>query len=98
MSASERERTRFLREAEAGRRVGHTNVVRTLAAGADIRTDVPRYRVFVRGEPVDEPTDITRYWRDDLVAFLFGCSGTFEGAKAISGETMLETILKERDT
>ncbi len=60
-------------------------IVRMLAAGADIRTDVPRYRVFVRGEPVDEPTDITAYWRDDLVAFLFGCSGTFEGALEAAG-------------
>ena len=55
-------------------------VIKSLADGADIRTDLPRYRVLVRGEVVDEPTDITQYWRDDLVTFLFGCSGTFEGA------------------
>lgn len=60
-------------------------IVHTLAAGADIRTDVPRYRVFRRGEPVDEPTDISAYWRDDLVTFLFGCSGTFEGALEAAG-------------
>jgi uncharacterized protein YcsI (UPF0317 family) len=60
-------------------------IVRTLADGADIRTDLPRYRVFVRGEPVDEPTDIAGYWRDDLVTFLFGCSGTFEGALEAAG-------------
>ncbi len=59
--------------------------VRTLANGADIRTDLPRYRVFVRGECVDEPTDIMEYWRDDLVAFLFGCSSTFEGALERAG-------------
>src|SRR6476660_4893452 len=39
------------------------------APGADIRTDLPSYRVFRQGEVVDEPTDIRRYWRDDLVAF-----------------------------
>jgi uncharacterized protein YcsI (UPF0317 family) len=51
-----------------------------LAPAADLRTDVPRYRVFSRGELVDEPTDIRSYWRDDLVAFLLGCSATFDNA------------------
>ncbi len=51
-----------------------------LAPGADIRTDIPRYRVFRHGELVDEPTDIQSYWRDDLVAFLLGCSATFDNA------------------
>ncbi|MFA7437923.1 putative hydro-lyase [Castellaniella sp.] len=51
-----------------------------LAPGADLRTDVPRYRVFRQGELVDEPTDIRSYWRDDLVAFLLGCSATFDNA------------------
>ena len=55
------------------------------APGADLRTDLPRYRVFKNGEIVDEPTDITEYWRDDLVAFLLGCSLTFEGALLDAG-------------
>lgn len=50
------------------------------APDADLRTDVPRYRVYSHGQLVDEPTDITRYWRDDLVSFLLGCSYTFERA------------------
>lgn len=50
------------------------------APEADLRTDTPRYRVYRRGRLVDEPTDITPYWRDDLVAFLLGCSFTFEAA------------------
>jgi uncharacterized protein YcsI (UPF0317 family) len=45
----------------------------------DIRTDLPRYRVFQNGACVDEPTDILRYWSDDLVTFLIGCSFSFEG-------------------
>ena len=45
-----------------------------VAPGADLRTDLPRYRVWEKGECIDEPTDITRYWRDDLVGFLIGCS------------------------
>ena len=60
-------------------------IVRSLADGADIRTDLPKYRVFFNGEVVDEPTEITNYWRDDLVTFLFGCSGTFEGALEAAG-------------
>lgn len=60
----------------------HPEVV---AAGADLRTDVPRYRVFRDGGCVDEPTDISQYWRADLVAFLLGCSFTFEWALASAG-------------
>lgn len=45
-----------------------------LAPEADLRTDVPRYQVYKNGQLVDEPTDIKAYWRDDLVAFLTGCT------------------------
>lgn len=53
---------------------------RQIAPGADIRTDLPRYQVFRRGELVEETTDIRPFWRDDLVAFLIGCSFSFENA------------------
>ena len=46
----------------------------------DIRTDVPRYRVFKDGKLVDEPTDVRKYWTDDLVTFVIGCSFSFEKA------------------
>ena len=52
----------------------------TLADDLDIRTDLPRYRVFRQGELVDEPSDIRAHWRDDLVAFVLGCSFSFEEA------------------
>ena len=58
---------------------------RAIAPGADLRTDLPRYRVFRDGEPVDEPTDVSDIWRDDLVGFLIGCSFTFEDAMAAAG-------------
>ena len=48
------------------------------APGADIRTDVPLYRVWKRGELVAEVPDIREYWRSDLVTFVIGCSFTFE--------------------
>src|SRR3954451_7663837 len=37
------------------------------APGADLRTDLPRYRVYRYGELVAEPTDLRPWWRDDLV-------------------------------
>jgi uncharacterized protein YcsI (UPF0317 family) len=58
---------------------------RETAPGADLRTDVPRYRVYRHGELDDEPTDITDLWRDDFVAFLLGCSFTFEAAMLHAG-------------
>lgn len=56
-----------------------------LAANLDIRTDLPRYRVFRHGELVDEVTDLTAVWRDDLVTFLIGCSFSFEEALLADG-------------
>lgn len=55
------------------------------APGSDIRTDVPLYRVYERGDLVDEPTDILDYWSEDLVTFLLGCSFTFEHALIRNG-------------
>lgn len=52
----------------------------SMAPETDLRTDLPRYRIFENGELTDEPTDIEAYWRDDLVSFLIGCSFTFERA------------------
>jgi uncharacterized protein YcsI (UPF0317 family) len=56
-----------------------------LAADLDIRTDVPRYRVYRHGELVDEPTDLAAVWRDDLVTFVIGCSFSFEEALIAAG-------------
>ena len=50
------------------------------APGADLRTDIPRYRVHVNGSVQAEVTDVREVWRDDLVSFLIGCSFTFERA------------------
>jgi uncharacterized protein YcsI (UPF0317 family) len=55
------------------------------APGADLRTDVPRYRVYEHGEMVEEPEDILHRWQDDLVGFLIGCSFTFEAALIAAG-------------
>ncbi len=57
----------------------------TLGDDIDICTDVPRYRVWRHGELIDEPTDITALWRDDLVTFVIGCSFSFEQALMEAG-------------
>lgn len=51
----------------------------------DIRTDVPRYRVFRDGALDAECTDITDLWRDDLMTFALGCSFSFEEALLADG-------------
>jgi uncharacterized protein YcsI (UPF0317 family) len=56
-----------------------------LAEDLDIRTDLPRYRVWRDGRIVDEPTDVLRWWRDDLVSFVIGCSFSFEEALIEAG-------------
>ncbi|GAA4325171.1 putative hydro-lyase [Klenkia terrae] len=62
---------------------GSTTTV--LAPDADLRTDLPRYRVWRDGELVDEPTDVVDLWTEDLVAFLVGCSFSFETALLDAG-------------
>jgi len=56
-----------------------------LAPGADLRTDLPAYRVWEDGALIAEPDEVTARWRDDLVAFLTGCSFTFERALVAAG-------------
>lgn len=51
----------------------------------DVRTDLPRYRVFERGELTQECTDISLLWRQDMVSFALGCSFSFEEALQADG-------------
>ena len=57
----------------------------TLGEDLDIRTDVPRYRLWGAGEVISEPTDIRDLWRKDLVTFVIGCSFSFEQALMEAG-------------
>lgn len=57
----------------------------TLAPGADLRTDLPKYRIYRHGRLEREVSDLLSPWRDDLVAFLLGCSFTFEWALQKAG-------------
>ena len=49
-----------------------------LAPGADLRTDLPAYRVWEDGRIVAGPREVKDVWRPDLVTFLIGCSFSFE--------------------
>ncbi|WP_333619375.1 putative hydro-lyase [Dietzia sp.] len=49
-----------------------------LGADSDVRTDAPSYRVWRDGELAEETTDAREHWTEDMVAFLIGCSFTFE--------------------
>ncbi|MSR31886.1 MAG: putative hydro-lyase [Gemmataceae bacterium] len=55
------------------------------APGADLRTDLPRYRVFDSGKLVAEVDSIGHLWQPDLVSFLIGCSFTFDAALTAQG-------------
>jgi uncharacterized protein YcsI (UPF0317 family) len=56
-----------------------------LGADLDIRSDLPRYRVWHGGELVEEPFELFHVWRDDLVSFALGCSFSFEEALVENG-------------
>ncbi|MDB5078775.1 MAG: hypothetical protein JWP00_699 [Chloroflexi bacterium] len=51
-----------------------------VAQNADLRTDIPRYRLYKDGALVSEPLNLQDLWRDDLCSFLIGCSFTFDWA------------------
>lgn len=55
------------------------------ARGADVRTDLSKYRVFRDGALVDEVPHLREHWRDDHVAFLMGCSLSFDQAMIEAG-------------
>ena len=56
-----------------------------LGADLDIRTDVPLYRVFRDGKQAEDVPDLKALWREDLVAFVLGCSFSFEEALMNAG-------------
>lgn len=56
-----------------------------LGQDVNIRTDVPLYRVFRDGVVTDEVSEIGDLWQDDFVAFVLGCSFSFEEALVSAG-------------
>ncbi|MDO8244057.1 MAG: putative hydro-lyase [Myxosarcina sp. JB018] len=60
-------------------------VTRPKTADADIRSDLPKYRIYKDGVFQEEVTNIVDYWQEDFVTFLLGCSFTFEEALVHAG-------------
>ncbi|WP_099159635.1 putative hydro-lyase [Virgibacillus ndiopensis] len=60
-----------------------------LVADADIRTDLPKYRIYKNGIFENEVLDVTREWKEEFVTFLIGCSFTFEKALNQAGIRLL---------
>ena len=58
---------------------------RLTAPGADLRTDLPRYRIWRDGRVAEETTSLLGHWPEDAVAFLLGCSFSFEAALLAAG-------------
>ncbi|OJD40679.1 uncharacterized protein BKCO1_100094 [Diplodia corticola] len=66
-----------------------------VAKGIDIRTDAPRYMVYNNGTlTASHIADVSAHWdASDHVAFLIGCSYSFEAALARQGLTPRHTQL-----
>src|SRR5210317_2271816 len=43
-----------------------------IAPGADLRTDLPRYKIFENGEFQTDVEEVSNYFSDDMVSFLLG--------------------------
>lgn len=56
-----------------------------VAADSDLRTDVPKYCIYRDGKLESEVDDATPYWPERSVAFLIGCSFTYDGALLEAG-------------
>ena len=56
-----------------------------IAPGADLRRDLPRYRIFREGELKEEVHHVMEHFSKDTVSFLLGCSFSFENAMLAAG-------------
>ena len=56
-----------------------------IAPGADLRTDLPRYKIFEQGEFKTDAEDVSDYFNENMVSFLLGCSFSFENAMLAAG-------------
>ena len=56
-----------------------------IAPGSDLRTDLPKYRVYEKGALKAEVDGVTQFFHQGMVSFLLGCSFSFENAMLASG-------------
>ncbi len=58
---------------------------KVIAKNANIASDIPKYRIYRKGQLTEECLNIEKYWQNDFVSFLIGCSFTFESALINAG-------------
>jgi uncharacterized protein YcsI (UPF0317 family) len=57
----------------------------SIAPGADLRSDLPRYRIYENGRLTAEAEDVSDCAHRGMVSFLLGCSFSFENALLAAG-------------
>ena len=57
----------------------------SIAPGADLRSDLPRYNIFEQGKFKGAVQDVTDIFDDEMVSFLLGCSFSFENGLVAAG-------------
>ncbi|MGM9532317.1 putative hydro-lyase [Intestinibacter sp.] len=62
-----------------------SRTLKKIAKDCDIAKDIPKYRIYKKGELVGEYTDVSEFWQDDFVSFLIGCSFSFESEMIEAG-------------
>lgn len=62
-----------------------SRTLKKIAKNCDIAKDIPKYRIYKKGELVGEYTDVSEFWQDDFVSFLIGCSFSFESEMIEAG-------------
>ncbi len=55
-----------------------SKIIKSMADGADVSRDIPKYRIYKKGILQKEVTDVSELWQEDFVYFLIGCSFSFE--------------------
>ena len=68
--------------------------IEQLGVDLDLRRDLPKYRIYVDGQLREERGDLMSAWREDLVAFVLGCSFSFEEALLKSVRAFLRCMAR----
>jgi uncharacterized protein YcsI (UPF0317 family) len=55
------------------------------AQDIDLANDFPKYRIYRDGKLTAEVTSVEKYWRNDFVSFIIGCSFSFEAELLAAG-------------
>jgi len=63
----------------------HLGAPLLFSQSVDIRTDLPKYNVYRNGKLIASPKDVKKYWSEESVGFLIGCSYSFEAALVRAG-------------